>query len=175
MKIDIRILNKLTETCGDNDEFVDDFVSILEEVGEGASYHLAHFNSPAYGFCDAPDKKVYISDALMGDTPNNMFLLFVLLHETKHLSHDWKHACSLEYDDFKKYVNNMEDEANDFALAHLISLKSKGFTDEINELIKAVESQRKLQEAQFDRTYGAVYHTIGADLNFDKHIGHLID
>lgn len=173
MNIDQRILDHLKSICEDNVDFYNEFITRLSEHGDGVNYHLARFNDRVFGFCDN-EKNIYISEDLISKSPSGVFLFFVLLHETMHLNHDWKHACSLEYDAFKEYIISIEQEANDFALAHLIALKSRGFTDSINDLVKLVAQINVAQNDQFDSSYGAVYNTIGADLDFDKHLGVLV-
>ena len=173
MNLDSRIESKLSEICKDEPKFLETFMNRLREKGEGVKFHLGLFNKQeALGFCGGP-KDVYISDELFTYPP--MFLFFVMLHEVVHTGHDFKHACSLDYEGYKAEVTRFENEANGFAFEVLIELKEIAFVFPLNHVIYKCEEVISQTESKFDQTYGVVYNTIGADLNFEDHVGELLE
>ena len=172
MNLDSRIQDRLNSICENEQEFLEAFTNRLKEKGEGVSFHLGLFNKQrALGFCGGP-KDVYVSDELFTYPP--MFLLFVLLHEVVHTGHDWKHACSLDYEGYTAEVNRFENEANGFAFEVLEELKEIAFEHQIDSVIAQCDQVISHTELKFDETYGVIYNTVGADLNFEDHVGELI-
>lgn len=172
MKIDKRILDRLSETFSDEPVFLEKLLAYLNENCK--EVYLGDFKVEASGFCDQ-NGDIFINKSLLKDgVAPRLFLPFVLLHESVHISHNWKGACELEYSEFKSKINECEDEANGFALNLLKENISDDMEFEYKEIEKIFQFTEVKQKESFDKRYKPLYESIGGSLNFREHVGEVV-